>query len=110
MPWQNIRRVRPEVWTKVISRCCLTEFIHVIDDLLLANTPCEISIRLIETNLSQRCHHFRFGKGFGEENGIRILLLNFGYRPLPKWNGFRMRIIDTENRYTGFNPEDDNRF
>src|SRR6478609_1185608 len=102
--WQDIRSIRPEIWSEIISGRTIYQFIHVGNDFLLADTPCKICIRLGKSNLSQRGHHLRPSKSLRQENHVWIVLVNFINHPTPEGYWFRVRIVNSEDCYSLFYP------
>jgi hypothetical protein len=49
-------------------------------------------------------HDPRPREGFRKQDDVRVLALDIGDRPLPKGKGFRVRVVDAENRDAALDP------
>src|SRR3712207_9572604 len=60
---------------------------------------------LFRSKLCQSSHHLRAGKGFREEDHVRVLLLHLLDRPLPERERLGVRIVNPEDPDALLDPE-----
>src|ERR1051325_4001280 len=102
---QNVRRVRPQVRTKVFAHLGLRELLKIFRDLGLGIAPGEITVGLREPQLTEAIHHLWAGKSFGKKNDLGMILLHRVNQPLPKRQGFGVRIVHAKNADSLFAPK-----
>jgi hypothetical protein len=72
---------------------------------LLAGTPGEIRVGLIEAELRERLHDLGPGERFRQEQDIRIDCLHFADHPFPEGKGFGVRIVNAEDAHAVLHPK-----
>ena len=103
MEGEDVWRIDPEVRPEEVS-ALLRNFAAVIDQLLLCYTPGEVGIGLLKSCLSESVHHRRIGKGFGQEDDLRVFTVDDADQLLPEMNRLRVRVIDSEESHTFADP------
>src|SRR5438067_5713062 len=73
--WQDVGRVRPEVWAKVFAHARLSQFGEVLSEFPLRVAPGEVVVGLREAYFGQPIHHFWPREGFGKKNQVGMALL-----------------------------------
>src|SRR5688572_21637300 len=82
----------------------LRELGEVLEQFLLRVAPGEVRVRLREADLRQLVHDARAREGLGEEDEIRVRLLQLAQAPLPEGEGLGVRVVDAENRDALLHP------
>src|SRR5262245_53759369 len=81
---EDVRRVRPQIRSKVFAHLSLRKLGEIVDQLLLRIAPREISVALAKPGSGKRFHHLWPGERFGEKNRVRIFLANAFDQILPE--------------------------
>ena len=104
---QYVRGIGPEVGTEVLTRLGIDQLVHVLHHLMLVVTPGEVGISLREACFAQPFHDPWLGKGFREEDDVRMVLMDLSDEPLPEGYGFGVGIVHTEDAHATVYPVDD---
>src|SRR5262249_14837769 len=104
---QDIRRIRPQVRAEIFKDFGLGKLEKGPGELFLCVPPCEVSVRLRETELGETIHHAWSRKRLGWKQGVGMTLLDFRDQPLPKGKCFRVRVVDPEDANAALDPEED---
>ena len=104
---QDIWSIDKEVWAHE-GRSKATELGQVVDELLLAVSPSEVCVTLMEANFTQSPHHRGPGKCFGKEDDIRVSGVDIGDKPFPKRHWLGVWVIYSKDSDTQIHPKSHN--
>src|SRR3569833_1760586 len=104
---EDVRRVGPEIGTKIFAAAALREFGEVLRDLPLGVAPRKIIVRLAEADLGEAVHHLGPREGLGEKDRLGMCAPRLFDEPVPQREGFGVRIVDAKDRHAVRQPEGD---
>src|SRR2546423_7628036 len=105
---KNIGRVRPQVRPEEFMDVGFSQLGEIFHQVFLGISPCEICVRLRETELGELIHDVGAREGFGQKDEVRMLLLEIANHPFPEIKWLRVWIVDPENVNALPDPEFDN--
>ena len=101
---ENVGRVGPEVGTEEVGDRWARDLFEVLFELRAGVAPGEVGVGLGEAGLREGVHDVGAGEGFGEEQDIGILFVDFGEAPLPEGEGFGVGVVDAEDADVAADP------
>ncbi len=102
---EDVGGVGPEVGAEEVADRRLRDLFEVLLELGLGVAPGEVGVGLGEAGLGEGVHDVRAGEGFGEEDGVGVVLVDVGDAPLPEGQGLGVRVVDAEDLDAVVDPE-----
>jgi hypothetical protein len=102
----DVGRVDEEVRPHVVAAFLCGELGEVLGELVLGVAPGEVAVGLVEADLAEALHHLGLGKGFGEEDHLRVDGADLLDQPLPERKRLGVRVVDAEDAHALVEPEE----
>ena len=105
---KNVGRVGPKVWAKEFRDRGRCHLVDIVGQFLFCSPPCEVCVRLSESEFGKAIHRFGPRKSLCQKEHIGVCAVNIGDQPLPECKRFGVGIVDPEDPHPLLHPKPHN--